>query len=163
MALGTGLYELGLGFAALTPWGAAIYGPAPLHFKSSAILLGMGAAFGGIGRAIPGGGGGKGGNDQSSSPDYRTISSTLDTSKITSNREQSNQQLQLTINRLQESVTAMTGASQSLESRINTQPAGVIVASGIKSNPGLIGNQALADIKRNSSLKVETGKALGIS
>jgi hypothetical protein len=46
--------ELAYGIAALTPWGAAIYGPAPAHFKAAA-LFGSIAAVGAVaGRAVAG-------------------------------------------------------------------------------------------------------------
>lgn len=57
--------ELAYGIAALTPWGAAVYGPAPLHFKSAALFGSIAAVAGLAGRSIagglfqPGGGAGK--------------------------------------------------------------------------------------------------------
>lgn len=48
------IYELALGFAALTPWGAAIYGPAPLHFKSAALFGSIAAVAAVAGRAVAG-------------------------------------------------------------------------------------------------------------
>lgn len=56
MAATQAVYELALGIAALTPWGAAIYGPAVMHFKAAALLgsIALGAAV--VGRALPGGG-----------------------------------------------------------------------------------------------------------
>lgn len=47
--------ELAYGIAALTPWGAAIYGPAPLHFKSAALFAAVAAAAGLAGRTVAGG------------------------------------------------------------------------------------------------------------
>jgi hypothetical protein len=46
--------ELAYGIAALTPWGAAIYGPAPLHFKSAALFGSIALVAGLAGRAIAG-------------------------------------------------------------------------------------------------------------
>ncbi len=52
--------ELAAGIAALTPWGAAIYGPAGIHFKAAAMFAAAAAATGAAGAAIGGGGGGGG-------------------------------------------------------------------------------------------------------
>lgn len=49
------IYELALGFAALTPWGAAIYGPAVLHFKAAALLGSIALIAGAAGRVTAGG------------------------------------------------------------------------------------------------------------
>lgn len=48
------LMELAYGFAALTPWGAALYGPAPFHFKAAALLGAVALTAGVTGRAIAG-------------------------------------------------------------------------------------------------------------
>lgn len=48
------IYELALGFAALTPWGAAIYGPAVLHFKAAALLGSIAGVAAVAGRAVAG-------------------------------------------------------------------------------------------------------------
>lgn len=56
MAVVQALMELAYGFAALTPWGAAIYGPAPAHFKAAALLGAAAAAGAGIGALVGGGG-----------------------------------------------------------------------------------------------------------
>lgn len=60
--------ELAYGIAALTPWGAAVYGPAPFHFKSAALFGSIALVSGLAGRAVAGdafnqstGGGGGGG------------------------------------------------------------------------------------------------------
>jgi hypothetical protein len=59
MAVVQALMELAYGFAALTPWGAAIYGPAAFHFKSAALLGAAAVAGLGIGALVGGGGGGE--------------------------------------------------------------------------------------------------------
>lgn len=68
--------ELAYGIAALTPWGAAIYGPAPLHFKAAALFGSIAVATALAGRAVAGdafkqkpatGGGGGGGGSGSGS------------------------------------------------------------------------------------------------
>lgn len=47
--------ELAYGIAALTPWGAAIYGPAVNHFKAAALFGSIALATGLAGRAVAGG------------------------------------------------------------------------------------------------------------
>lgn len=61
------IMELAYGIAALTPWGAAIYGPAPFHFKSAALFGAIALTTGLAGRGVAsglfqqGGAGGTGG------------------------------------------------------------------------------------------------------
>lgn len=47
--------ELAYGIAALTPWGAAVYGPAAFHFKSAALFGSIAAIAGTAGRGVAGG------------------------------------------------------------------------------------------------------------
>lgn len=70
--------ELAYGIAALTPWGAAIYGPAPFHFKSAALFGGIALGAAALGRAAAGdsfsqkgasaSAGGSGGNSSTPAP-----------------------------------------------------------------------------------------------
>lgn len=46
--------ETAYGIAALTPWGAAIYGPAPFHFKSAALFATVAVGTALAGRAVAG-------------------------------------------------------------------------------------------------------------
>lgn len=66
------IMELAYGIAALTPWGAAIYGPAPFHFKSAALFGSVALATGLAGRGVAGGlfqpGGAGGAGDGAESP-----------------------------------------------------------------------------------------------
>lgn len=48
------IYELAIGFAALTPWGAAVYGPAGFHFHAAALLGGIALGAGAAGRVAAG-------------------------------------------------------------------------------------------------------------
>lgn len=48
------IMELAYGIAALTPWGAAIYGPAPFHFKAAALFGAVAVTAGLAGRAVAG-------------------------------------------------------------------------------------------------------------
>lgn len=49
------IMELAYGIAALTPWGAAVYGPAPFHFKSAALFGSIATVAGFAGRGVAGG------------------------------------------------------------------------------------------------------------
>jgi hypothetical protein len=71
------LYELALGIAALTPWGAAIYGPAPIHFKSAGVFAAVGSAAGLAARSAGSGEAASpsGGASYASAPDRATPSS----------------------------------------------------------------------------------------
>jgi uncharacterized protein YeaO (DUF488 family) len=52
MAATQAIYEFAIGIAALTPWGMAIYGPAPIHFQAAALLAGIAASTAILGRAF---------------------------------------------------------------------------------------------------------------
>lgn len=153
-ALGTGLFELGIGFAALTPWGEAIYGPAPLHFKSAAILLGMGAAFGGLARAIPGGGG-SGNNSQKDSPDYlRADSSSPD--YLRQNQSGNNPSQQQQFGELSNAVNGLTETV----SRLKGIKPGEMLQQGIEQKPGLITNTTTKELNGSGTKATQMGKAL---
>jgi ABC-type transporter Mla subunit MlaD len=55
------IFHLAMGIAALTPWGAAMYGPAPLHFKAAAVWGGVAVGAAVAGRAVAGDSGKAGG------------------------------------------------------------------------------------------------------
>lgn len=68
------IMELAYGVAALTPWGAAVYGPAAAHFKAAALFGSVAAVAGVAGRGVAGdlfkstGGAGAGGASASGPP-----------------------------------------------------------------------------------------------
>lgn len=153
-ALGTGLYELGIGFAALTPWGAAIYGPAPLHFKSAAILMGMGAAFGGLARAVPGGNGGQ--NSQQNSPDYLTSNQ---------NNRQNSDFLRQNQSYVNPYIQQRNPQSEEMAAAINKLTAmkpGDVLTKGISEKRGFISETVTKELKSNSTAKNEMGRTLGL-
>ncbi len=72
--------ELAYGFAALTPWGAAIYGSPTLHFKAAALMGSVAAIAGAAGRIAAGNSfqSGAGGSAASSSFKQQTASGNFD-------------------------------------------------------------------------------------
>jgi hypothetical protein len=139
------IMETAYGIAALTPWGAAIYGPAALHFKSAALfgIVAAGTALGG--RALAGdsfkkdsGGGrasgssGGGGSSSSSSPDpYSRVSRDAYMSG-----SHGGQRLTATLDRLDSTLA-----------RLEPMKAGDVLARGIGQRPGLVIDTATKEAK----------------
>lgn len=147
------VFETAEGFAALARYDFKSAGE---HFTSAAIYGTVAGAAAGVGIAI-GASGGLAGNkkDQSGSPDYQTVNS--------SNIQSTNQNLITGNSAQQQQINQVAEAINNLSQRIGTEKEGVLVKKGIQQNPGLIGSTVVSDIKRNSTLKSETGKALGLS
>lgn len=154
------IFELAEGIAAASnPFTAWM---APGHFLAAKTYGIISGAAVGVGLGIGAAGGLQGKGSKATQSDNQRIDFIENSQGIRSNQSQTNNDLQLTVNELRNSVEQLTQANMALQSRINTQPAGVLVANGIKENPGLVGNQAVADIYRNPSLKNKMGKSLGM-
>lgn len=164
------IFEVAEGFAAqATTWG--VPNPSSIaHFTAAKIYgtVAVGAAVAGVGIGAAGGLSGKGKSGGSSSvsssstsqPDNRQYNFLRDSS-IGSNQTQANNQLQLTVNELRASVQQLTAANKDLQSRINTQPAGVLVANGIKENRGLVSETVISEMSKNSTTANQFGRILG--
>lgn len=151
------IMETAYGIAALTPWGAAIYGPAALHFKSAALfgLVAAGTALGG--RALAGdsfkndrgGGRASGGGSSSSSSTESTPDpySRVSSNAYTSGRRRSEQLLYDQIERVFGHLTPM-------------KPGDVLV-HGMRQKPGAIIGQAAKEARQGRGGR-ELGRSLGL-
>lgn len=161
------IYQLAEGFAAL------IWNPpaAAIHFKSAALYGAVAIASGVAARGLSGGskngsaGSSNGTAQQQQQQDNRKFDFVRNSDNVGSNQNQNqtNNQLQLTVNELRESVQQLTAANQSLQSRINTQPAGVLVAKGIKESPGLVSDTMTSEMRKNSTSASNFGRIIGVS
>lgn len=144
-ATASAIMETAYGIAALTPWGALMYGPAAFHFKSAAMfgLVAAGTAL--VGRGIAGDSfkNERGGNSSSSSSDSAQRSrdvgsdpySRVSSGAYNSGRNNSNDRL--------------ASAIESLEKKIGSKRAGDILTIGMKERPGAVLDQTVKDVRRN--------------
>lgn len=153
------IMETAYGIAALTPWGAAIYGPAPLHFKSAALfgLVAAGTALGG--RAIAGDSfkseksGGRssssGTGSSQRSPDPNNPYSRVSSGAYDSGRRNDpNIRLATAV----EDFTRKFGAVKS----------GDVLMAGMRQKPGAVGQQVVSDVKRNARTGRDLLSATGV-
>lgn len=153
------IMETAYGIAALTPWGAAIYGPAALHFKSAALfgIVAAGTALGG--RAIAGDSfksdksGGRSSSGTGSSERSRDVN-TDPYSRVSSGAYMSG-------NRNNE-ITALAAEVRSLHQKIGSVRPGDMLTRAIKEKPGLVGNTAVSDMRRNPSTARAAGSVIGL-
>lgn len=142
------IMETAYGIAALTPWGAAIYGPAAAHFKAAALFALVAVGSGLAGRAVASGikdtaGGGSSSGSGSKEKDLTPISKKNDNT-FTSG--------------LQKEIRELGGHVQRLSEKIEMGSPGDVVMRGVKQRPGLIGNQLVNDMKRNSGIGTAIAK-----
>jgi len=119
-AFALALMETGLGIAALTPWGRAVYGDPTKHFMAAAKFGVLAGAAGGMARAMSGGEGGMGSPGSASNPIYTQPS-----------YQNQNQQI------IMEQGSAITELKETL-GILKTQPAGVLVKDGVTQNGGVM-------------------------
>lgn len=164
------IFEVAEGFAALaTTWG--VPNPSSIaHFAAAKIygVVAAGAAVTGVAIGASGGLSGnksknKNGQNENSQErqDNRKFNFVRD-QNIGSNQSQANNQLQLTVNNLQNAVQEMTVVNGQLWSRVKTQQAGVLVADGIKQNPGLVSQTVTSEMSKNSTTASNFGRVLGV-
>lgn len=153
------IFHVAMGIAALTPWGAAMYGPAPLHFKAAAVwgALAVGAAL--AGRAVAGDsfknerGGGAGGGSSSSGSRQQELapSSRFNDNTFVSGRRP----------KTMAEIAGLSRAVEKLEAKISSMRPGEVLTTGIKQKPGVIGNAYNNDVSRNSSIGARTQRLQG--
>jgi hypothetical protein len=157
------LAELAYGFAALTPWGAAIYGPAPFHFKASALLGAAGAIAGVVGRQVAGntfaslgsgGGSGKGaGTGEVSQSNDRTFNYGGQSAATPASGDLSGgsrggvgPMVMRLVQRVEEAQKQNAVINAKLDktlSRIQSMPHGEALALGAEQNPSAIGQAVI--------------------
>jgi len=160
------IFHLAMGLVALTPWGAAMYGPATNHFIASAIWGGIaaGAAIGG--RAIAGNsfksGSGKGSSAGASgssnlSPerDLTPYTRASATAYMSGGRYDEMRSLRQTLDRLDTQITKFN-------EKVDSAKPGDVFIRGMKANRGAVGEQVAADIRSNSATGTKIGRAIGI-
>jgi hypothetical protein len=114
----------------------------------------MGAAFGGLARAIPGGGG-SGNNSQKDSPDYlRADSSSPD--YLRQNQSGNNPSQQQQFGELSNAVNGLTETV----SRLKGIKPGEMLQQGIEQKPGLITNTTTKELNGSGTKATQMGKAL---
>jgi tape measure domain-containing protein len=153
------IFHLAMGIAALTPWGAVMYGPAPLHFKAAALwgAVAVGAALGG--RAAAGDSfkdKGSSGPSASSRSGSSSSGSLTPISRQTDTTFMSGRQPMSEVHAL-----LISKAIEKLESKISGMRPGDVVAAGAKQNPEAIGNGFVHAVQRNSSIGTKARKAMG--
>jgi hypothetical protein len=84
-ALAQALYETAIGIAALTPWGAQLYGPPGPHFQAAAVFGAAGAA---LGLAASMAGGGDGGGSRSQGTTGQPIAEDIEERQVTEQRQE---------------------------------------------------------------------------
>lgn len=163
-ALATGLMELGIGIAALTPWGAAVYGPAPLHFKSAAILMGIGAGFG-IGARVAGAGGGKSsaGSDSPGQNPSEYFQSGNDARNMNYLRESPDSPAERQNSMLGEKIGQFVSAVETFDKKVNSTSAGDVFVAGANQNRGMFAERTSAELARNSTQAAKFGRVLGLA
>lgn len=151
------IFHVAMGIAALTPWGATMYGPAPLHFKAAALWGGIAVGAALAGRAAAGdsfkSGSSSGGG--SSSGSGRSTSSNQDLDPYT--RTSSNAYMSGTRNT---DTRRFVDAVERLERKIDTAKPGDVFMRGMKANRGAVLNQATEDARSNAASGVRFGRAL---
>lgn len=155
------VFHFALGLLALTPWGAAQYGPAVLQFTAAAIFAGIAAGTALAGRAIAGNpSSGKSSSGRGASSSSRSGSGTntenmnpLPISRVSTDA--------YTSGRRETAVAALASSVEKLADKINSmRPSDVIVAAG-REKRGLIGRLAIEDVKTNASLGTDLLRRAG--
>lgn len=146
------IMELAYGIAALTPWGAAIYGPAPPHFQSAALFGSVAAGAALAGRAIAGdsfkkdqggrgsGASSSGGRSSSADANMTPIQRYNDDTFNSGHR-----------NPLVEIVRRSMESTEALNRKISSMKAGDVLVAGANQKKGFIGSQAVRDFSSNAS------------
>ncbi|HEY8562792.1 MAG TPA: tape measure protein [Pyrinomonadaceae bacterium] len=152
------IMETAYGIAALTPWGAAIYGPAPLHFKSAALFAAVAATTGLAGRAVAGDsfsrGSGGAGSSNAGQPDYQPVGSANVRESNRNFTGNSNNEYTAVFKGLRDEISAW-------REKIGSMKAGEVLTVAAKEKPGFIGQQTVNDFNSNGSLKTKALRSLG--
>lgn len=148
--------HLAFGIAALTPWGAAEYGPASNQFMAAALFGSIAVGTGVAGRAIAGNkfnGGGSSGTSSS----------------IGSGRNYDNQQ---PYQRASETAfysgtrdphtARLAAAVERLDRKLASMSPGDVLTAGARQRRGFIGNEAVSDIRSSRVRGTDVAKAMGM-
>jgi hypothetical protein len=163
------IFHLAMGIAALTPWGAAMYGPAPLHFKAAAIwgAIAVGAAL--AGRAAAGGSGKKAGGGASAGGGYGGGSGSSSSNNINQNPSPYSRvtpDAYISGDRparfVAQAIERHTAALEKIHAKIDSMPAGDVLTRGMKERPGVVADQVHKDIRSDAGKGMKIGSAMGL-
>ncbi len=167
------IFELAEGFAAaanpFTAW------EAPLHFAAAktygivaGVAVGTGLAIGAAGGLSPDknsqGTASSGGSGSSGSGSSNSFLSNSPTGQQTDFLRQSQTDTHNTKrDALQaQAINNLNNTVQDLHNKISSMKEGEVLVRGINQKPGLIGEKAVSDFKKNSTLKGQMGRTLGL-
>lgn len=158
-ATASAIMETAYGIAALTPWGALLYGPAPLHFQAAAMFAGLAAGTAVAGRAVAGDSfknGKSGGSNQSAfTANYGGNNSDQ---PLTFTR-QNNQSSQMS--GLEKQVSVLSDSVNGLNNKISGMRKGDVLVAGIKENRGLITQTLISETSGNTTQARKLNDVLG--
>jgi hypothetical protein len=152
------IFHVAMGIAALTPWGAAMYGSPAMHFKAAALwgAVAVGTAL--AGRALAGDAGKAGGSGSSPSAGASRSSS----SGLTPISRQNELTFASGGPREGNAFQQAAAAIERLEAKIAAMRPGDVVTVGVKQSPGVIGEAVSRDINRNSSIGAKIARNIGM-
>jgi hypothetical protein len=153
-----------MGIAALTPWGAAVYGPAAAQFKAAALFGVVAALAGAAGRAIAGnsfsqgsgtgagaGAGGEASNQNTNSVFVRGASSNLNVSSGNQTRDNELSAMRATLQDLSDSMRTF-----------KTARPGEILQQGVREERGLVSQTLIQEIGTDHDLMERTQRRLSL-
>lgn len=127
-----------LGIAALTPWGAPLYGPAAAQFKAAALFAATAAAAGGAAKALGGGGAsaGAGGGVGFGAPQQRPDTFDVTTLRSVPDTRQ----------------TQLIGQLSATLGRLDSAPAGHVVTMGVQERGAVavLGSGGVTDLTQQA-------------
>lgn len=143
------IFHLAMGIAALTPWGAAVYGPAPIHFKAAAIwgAIAVGTAL--AGRAVAGSSNQSAGGQGSSTSAGGSSSNNREQDLRPYSRQSEDAYIS---GRREKHTDALARAVEKLEKKIGGMSPGDVLVVGSRQKRGFIGKQTAEDMKTNPQI-----------
>lgn len=159
------IMELAYGIAALTPWGAAIYGPAVPHFKAAALFGAVAVGTGLAGRAVAGdsfsqstANGGAGANNTQGDGTAQRDPNTFTSGQFGGFGSNQNSGV---IGRLNETLVVLEDTVHGLKTRIAAFSPGQVLGMGAEQNPNAISDSLLNGLSDNPRLTGGFKRAMG--
>jgi hypothetical protein len=152
------IFHVAMGVAALTPWGAAMYGPAPIHFKAAALWGGIAVGTALAGRAVAGDSFKSGKDSGSSSGAYGSSGGGQQSAPQPYSRASENAYIsgRRTENQL------VAAAIQKLNAKLDSMRPGDVLKVGVREAPGVVGQAAVNDFRRNPSQGNQAARTMGL-
>lgn len=143
------IFHLAMGIAALTPWGAVMYGPAAFQFKSAALWAGIAAGTAIGGRAIAGDSFQSGGASASAAGGVGGSSASSGTLQPFSRA--SDQAFMSGRSDLSQAVSELSAEVRGLKQKLSGMRPGDVLVAGAREKRGFIGYQVARDIRTNAN------------